>query len=48
MILTITMNPCVDKSTAVDKLEPDNKLRSSDIKYEPGGGGINVSKALKG
>jgi 6-phosphofructokinase 2 len=46
MILTITLNPCVDKSTTVDQLTPDNKLRCSAIMYEPGGGGINVSKAL--
>lgn len=47
MILTITLNPCVDKSTVVEKFEPDHKLRCTDIKNEPGGGGINVSKALK-
>lgn len=47
MILTITLNPCVDKSTIVDKLKPDSKLRCHDLLNEPGGGGINVSKALK-
>ncbi|HYH13931.1 MAG TPA: 1-phosphofructokinase family hexose kinase [Flavisolibacter sp.] len=47
MILTITLNPTIDKSTAVGKIEPDSKLRCDPMKHEPGGGGINVSKALK-
>ena len=46
MILTVTLNPCVDKSTHLPKLKPDSKLRCSDILNEPGGGGINVSKSL--
>jgi 6-phosphofructokinase 2 len=47
MLLTITLNPCVDKSTAVPLLEPEAKLRCTQMVNEPGGGGINVSKALK-
>jgi 6-phosphofructokinase 2 len=47
MILTITLNPCIDKSSLVEKLEPESKLRCTEIVNEPGGGGINVSKALK-
>lgn len=47
MILTITLNPCVDKSSKVAKMKPDSKLRSSVLINEPGGGGINISKALK-
>lgn len=47
MILTITLNPTIDKSTSVGKIEPDSKLRCAAMKHEPGGGGINVSKALK-
>lgn len=47
MILTITLNPCVDKSTRTEALKPDSKLRCSELVNEPGGGGINVSKALK-
>lgn len=46
-ILTITLNPAIDKSTTVNKLQPESKLRCTDVLYEPGGGGINVSKALK-
>jgi 6-phosphofructokinase 2 len=47
MILTITLNPCVDKSSTVQTLKPESKLRCTEIVNEPGGGGINVSKALK-
>jgi 6-phosphofructokinase 2 len=47
MILTITLNPCIDKSTKLDTLRPENKLRCTEVLNEPGGGGINVSKALK-
>jgi 6-phosphofructokinase 2 len=47
MILTVTLNPCIDKSSTVKKLRPESKLRCTEIVNEPGGGGINVSKALK-
>jgi len=47
MILTITLNPCIDKSSRVEKLKPESKLRCTEVVNEPGGGGINVSKALK-
>lgn len=47
MILTITLNPCIDKSSVMEKLKPESKLRCTEVVHEPGGGGINVSKALK-
>ena len=46
-ILTITLNPTVDKSTVIDQLVPEKKLRCAEPKFEPGGGGINVSRALR-
>jgi len=46
MILTLTLNPAVDKSTSVDRLIPEKKLRCETPVVEAGGGGINVSKAL--
>lgn len=45
-ILTITLNPTVDKSCTVDSIKPEKKLRCSQPVYEPGGGGINVSRGL--
>jgi len=47
MIVTITMNPAVDKSTSINKLVAEKKMRCSDMITEAGGGGINVSKALQ-
>ncbi|SNC68387.1 6-phosphofructokinase 2 [Hymenobacter gelipurpurascens] len=46
-IVTLTLNPAVDKSTTADHIIPDQKLRCATPKFEPGGGGINVSRALK-
>jgi len=46
-ILTVTLNPAIDKSTVTDLIQPETKQRCTDVLNEPGGGGINVSKALK-
>jgi 6-phosphofructokinase 2 len=46
-IITITFNPCIDKSAMVNKLRPEKKLHCSEPKFEPGGGGINVARAIK-
>ncbi|HWH63302.1 MAG TPA: 1-phosphofructokinase family hexose kinase [Ginsengibacter sp.] len=46
-IVTITFSPCIDKSTSVPKLLPEKKLQCAAPKLEPGGGGINVARALK-
>lgn len=45
-IITITLNPAIDKSTAVPVLLPERKLRCSVPVFEPGGGGINVARAI--
>ncbi len=47
MIVTLTMNPAVDKSTTTERLIPEKKLRCDELTVEAGGGGINVSKAIK-
>jgi len=46
-IVTLTINPAVDKSTYIDQMQPDHKLRCDAPIFEPGGGGINVSRAIK-
>ncbi len=46
-IVTITFNPCIDKSVTIPALAPEKKLRCSPPMFEPGGGGINVSRAIK-
>lgn len=46
-ILTLTLNPAVDKNTSIDRVMPEHKLRCANPEHEPGGGGINVSRAIK-
>jgi 6-phosphofructokinase 2 len=45
-ILTITLNPALDLSTETGILVPDRKLRCTAPRLDPGGGGINVSRAI--
>ena len=46
-IITLTMNPVVDKDTSVAGIVPNKKLRCISPRYYAGGGGINISRALK-
>jgi len=46
-IATLTMNPAIDKSSAVTQVVAEWKLRCEPPTYEPGGGGINVSRAIR-
>jgi 6-phosphofructokinase 2 len=46
-IVTLTMNPAIDVSCAVESVFPDHKLRCGAVLHEPGGGGINVSRAIQ-
>lgn len=45
-IVTLTMNPALDKSSKVNNIKPDSKLRCDPPQYQPGGGGVNVSRAI--
>ncbi len=40
------MNPTLDKSTHIERVVPEQKLYCDDLTYEPGGGGINVARAV--
>lgn len=46
-IVTLTMNPAIDVSTSVERVEPTHKLRCAQAHRDPGGGGINVARVLK-
>lgn len=46
-IRTLTMNPALDVGASVATLEPFAKLRSSEDRHEPGGGGINAARAIR-
>lgn len=45
-IVTLTMNPAVDTGTKTKQVVPERKLRCNPPSYDPGGGGINVSRAV--
>ena len=45
-IVTLTMNPALDIATSTDRVEPTHKLRCSVPRYDPGGGGINIARAV--
>lgn len=45
-IITLTMNPAIDTSAHCDRVRHDVKLRLERIRRDPGGGGINVSRAV--
>ena len=46
-IVTVTMNPAIDLSTAVERVVPDRKLRCGLPVRDPGGGGVNVARAVR-
>jgi 6-phosphofructokinase 2 len=43
----LTVNPAVDANTEVSQVVAVRKLRYDTPLHEPGGGGINVSRAIK-
>lgn len=45
-IVTLTLNPAIDKSTRVDQVVADEKLRCDAPNRDPGGGGINVARVV--
>lgn len=46
-IVTLTLNPTIDKSTAIDSVASEIKMYCDEPVYDPGGGGLNVSRAIK-
>lgn len=46
-IATLTMNPALDVTTSVPRLQPTHKLRCSTPRFDPGGGGINVARTVR-
>jgi 6-phosphofructokinase 2 len=44
--VTLTMNPALDVTAGTDRIVPGEKLRCSPPRHDPGGGGINVARAL--
>jgi 1-phosphofructokinase len=46
VIVTLTLNPSVDRTVDVDALERGAVIRTSEAVLEPGGKGVNVTRAL--
>lgn len=46
-IATLTLNPAVDKSSTLAQVVPERKLRCKEPRFDPGGGGLNVARAVK-
>lgn len=44
MIITVTMNPAIDKTVEIEQLVPNGLNRIQKVEYDAGGKGINVSK----
>ena len=43
-IVTLTMNPALDITTNTDVVRPTEKVRCAGVRYDPGGGGVNVAQ----
>jgi 6-phosphofructokinase 2 len=46
-IVTVTLNPALDVWATTALVAPERKLHCTDAEYTPGGGGINVARALR-
>jgi 6-phosphofructokinase 2 len=45
-IVTLTLNPSIDGAAETDTIRPTHKIRTSNERYYPGGGGINVARVV--
>ncbi|WP_370311491.1 1-phosphofructokinase family hexose kinase [Sagittula sp.] len=45
-VLTVTLNPALDVATSALNVTPGVKLRCTEPTVEPGGGGVNVARAI--
>ena len=46
-IVTLTVNPSIDGAAEADVVRPIRKIRTSNERYDPGGGGINVARVVQ-
>ncbi|WP_137390382.1 1-phosphofructokinase family hexose kinase [Rhodoligotrophos defluvii] len=46
-IVTLTLNPSIDGAAQTHVVRPIRKIRTSDERYDPGGGGINVARVVQ-
>ncbi|MDQ4059733.1 MAG: 1-phosphofructokinase family hexose kinase [Pseudomonadota bacterium] len=46
-IATLTLNPAIDGASEAETVRPIHKIRTSNERYDPGGGGINVARVIR-
>ncbi len=46
-VVTLTMNPAVDKSVRVDRVRSGDRLRCDRPSWDPDGGGVNVARVIQ-
>lgn len=46
-IVTLTLNPTIDGAAEAAVVQHTHKIRTSNESYDPGGGGINVTRVIK-
>lgn len=46
-IVTLTLNPTVDLASDAEAVRPVHKVRTRNETFDPGGGGVNVSRVLR-
>ncbi len=47
MIITVTMNPAIDKTVEIEMLKPGGLNRIRHVEWDAGGKGVNVSKTIR-
>jgi 6-phosphofructokinase 2 len=46
-IITLTLNPAIDGASDAPRVSATHKIRTTNDRYNPGGGGINVARVVK-
>jgi 6-phosphofructokinase 2 len=46
-IICLALNPTIDSSCQADEVKPIKKIRTSEERYDPGGGGVNVARVVR-
>jgi 6-phosphofructokinase 2 len=46
-IICLALNPTIDSSCQADEVKPIKKIRTSEERYDPGGGGVNVARVIR-
>ena len=46
-VVTLTLNPSIDTACQAEAVHSGRKIRTSDERFDPGGGGINVARVIR-